>query len=82
MGWISDKLVLDHLRIEGCKHHNRALKELDIDIGYEDAIILDIFERRQKSIGIANLLLARFLALEPPEEGPRLSIPKEPLRLW
>lgn len=77
MGYIGDRLVLDYLRIEGCKH-----KELNIDIGYEDAIILDIFARRQKSIRIANLVLARFLALEPPAEIPRLSIPKVPLCLW
>mgnify|MGYP000324215810 CR=1 FL=1 len=82
MGWIGDRLVLDHLRIAGCRHGNRVLAELDIDVGDEDAIIHDLPDRRQKSIRIANLLLARFLALEPPAEGPRLLIPKEPLRLW
>ncbi|KAK6003503.1 hypothetical protein QM012_009274 [Aureobasidium pullulans] len=82
MGYIGDRLVLDYLRIKGCKHHNCVLKELDIEIGYADGIILDIFERRKRSIRIANVVLARFLALEPPEEIPRLSIAKAPLCLW
>lgn len=82
MGYVADRLVLDHIRIQGCKQGDRVFKALDINIGDEDAILLYIDERSQKSIRVANILLARFLALEPPEEIPRLSIPKAPLCLW
>lgn len=82
MGYVGDRLVLDYLKINGCKQHERILKALDIEIGYADAILLDVFDRRQRSIRIANLVLARFLALYPEDEIPRLSIPKVPLRLW
>ena len=82
MGYIGDRLVLDYIKIKECRNRDRVHRELDIEIGDEDGIVLNIDERRQKSIRVANILLARFLALEPPAEIPRLSIPKAPLCLW